>query len=64
MITAIIIDDEKNAREFLQKLLIRYFQKKIIVLEICDSVATGVNAINTHRPDLVFLDIQMPNENG
>jgi len=64
MITAIIIDDEQNAREFLHKLLNRYFPKKIIVLETCDSVQTGVQAINKHQPELVFLDIQMPNENG
>ncbi|SEB07331.1 two component transcriptional regulator, LytTR family [Flavobacterium gillisiae] len=64
MITAIIIDDEQNAREFLQKLLVRYFPKKIAVLEICDSVATGVEAINRFQPSLVFLDIQMPDENG
>tara|TARA_R110001583_G_scaffold69696_1_gene197561 strand:+ start:3035 stop:3790 length:756 start_codon:yes stop_codon:yes gene_type:complete len=64
MITAIIIDDELNAREFLQKLVVRYFPKKIVVLEICDSVIMGVQAIKKHKPDLVFLDIQMPNENG
>jgi len=64
MITAIIIDDEQNAREFLYKLINRFFLKKIVVLETCDSVSTGVQAINRHNPDLVFLDIQMPNENG
>lgn len=30
MITATIIDDEQNARDFLFKLLARYFEKKII----------------------------------
>ena len=50
--------------KYLQKLLIRYFPKKILVLEICDSVETGVQAIKKHHPELVFLDIQMPNENG
>lgn len=64
MMTAIIIDDEQNARQFLDKLLVRYFPKKIIVLETCDSVQSGVLAINKHHPELVFLDIQMPNENG
>lgn len=64
MIKAIIIDDELNARKYLEKLIIRYFPKKISILEICDSVETGVHAIRQHHPDLVFLDIQMPNENG
>lgn len=64
MITAIIIDDEKNAREFLNKLINRYFEKTIFVLQKCDSVKTGVDAIKHHNPDIVFLDIQMPEENG
>ncbi len=64
MITAIIIDDEKHAREFLDKLIKRYFNIKLQVLELCDSVNSGILAINTFNPDIVFLDIQMPNENG
>jgi len=64
MISAIIIDDEHNAREFLTKLIGRYFAKKIVVVEACDSVKTGAEAIKRCQPDLVFLDIQMPNENG
>lgn len=64
MINCIIIDDELNARNYLQKLINRHFSKKIIILDVCDSVQAGVKAINTHNPDIVFLDIQMPNENG
>ena len=64
MITSIIIDDERNAREFLEKLIIRNFSKKLIVLETVDSVKNGVEAIKNCRPDLVFLDIQMPDEYG
>ena len=64
MITAIIIDDEENARDFLYKLLTKYFDKKITVLEKCDSVKSGVDAINKYNPDIVFLDIQMPDEIG
>ena len=64
MITSIIIDDERNAREFLEKLIIRNFSKKLIVLKTVDSVKNGVEAIKNYRPDLVFLDIQMPDEYG
>ena len=45
MFTAIIIEDERNAREFLQKLILRNFSEKIVVLEAVDSVAKGVQAI-------------------
>lgn len=64
MITAIIIDDEQHARDFLFKLINRYFEKQLSVLQTCDSVKSAVEAIKTHHPDLVFLDIQMPEENG
>lgn len=64
MIIAIIIDDELNAREFLKKLIHRHFSEKIVVVETCESVLEGVHAIHKYEPDLVFLDIQMPKENG
>jgi two-component system LytT family response regulator len=66
MFTAIIIEDERNSREFLEKLIIRYFSNKIVVLETVDSVAKGVEAIKKYKTalDVVFLDIQMPEENG
>ena len=64
MKTCIIIDDEKNARETLAKIIERYFNNKLRILYSADSVKEGVFAINKHNPDLVFLDIEMPEENG
>lgn len=64
MIRTIIIDDEYNAREFLEKLLTRYFPDKFLILEKCESVDEAIVAINKFNPELVFLDIQMPNKNG
>ena len=64
MKTCIIIDDEKNAREALSKIIERYFNTKIKILYAADSVKEGVFAINKYRPDIVFLDIEMPEENG
>lgn len=64
MITCVIIDDERQAREVLQKLLKRYFEDKINVLAMAASVAEGVKCINQLNPQLVFLDIEMPEENG
>lgn len=64
MISCIIIDDEQNAREFLQGIIERYFSTKIIVLRTCSNVQEGVDVINQFKPELVFLDIQMPNDKG
>lgn len=61
-IRAIIIDDEELAR----KVIVRYLEKHpdIEVLEECENGFTGLKAINDKKPDLVFLDIQMPKING
>jgi len=64
MIKAVIIDDELNAQSLLEKTLYRYFPNKFNIVEKCVSVDSGVLAIKNHEPDLVFLDIQMPEKNG
>lgn len=64
MIKTIIIDDENSASEFLEKMLQRYFPNKFYVCSLCESIDEAVVAIETYQPDLVFLDIQMPNKNG
>ncbi len=64
MIKTIIVDDEFNAREFLEKLLVRYFPNKFLVLAKCESVDEAIQAIEKFNPELVFIDVQMPNKNG
>ena len=64
MIKAVIIDDEIQAQELLEKTLTRYFPNKVNIVEKCSSVDSGVLAIEKHEPELVFLDIQMPEKNG
>ena len=58
----IIIDDEELAR----KVIVKYLEgiEKVEVVEECDNGFTGLKAINTHKPDIIFLDIQMPKING
>ena len=60
---AIIIDDEPNAVELLA---LRLAQKcpQIEVVAACTSSVKGVAAIIELRPDIVFLDIEMPQMNG
>ena len=64
MIKAVIIDDELSAQSLLEKTLQRYFPNKFHIVGKCFSVDSGVEAIKEHEPDLVFLDIQMPDKNG
>jgi two-component system, LytTR family, response regulator len=62
-IKAIIIDDEERARDTLSALL-KEFCPQVEVLAKCANVPDGVLAINQNRPQLVFLDIEMPEYNG
>ncbi|MGB8704934.1 MAG: LytTR family DNA-binding domain-containing protein [Gillisia sp.] len=64
MIKAVIIDDELSAQNLLEKTLYRYFPNKFYIVAKCNSVDSGVFAIKEHEPELVFLDIQMPEKNG
>ena len=64
MNTCIIIDDENKSRETLRKIIERYFSDRLRVLDTLGSVKEGVFSINKFRPDIVFLDIEMPEENG
>lgn len=60
---AIIIDDEKSARNILSTLLKNHCPQ-LEVVEACKNLEEGVSAIKKHQPDLVFLDIEMPNYAG
>ena len=63
MITALLIDDDANLREGLRLLLERY-APDILILGEAESVDSGLDAIQTFRPQVVFLDIQMNDGTG
>jgi len=62
MLKAIIIDDELYAREELNELLVETNQVQVI--EQCSNAIEGLKAINSLKPDVVFLDIHMPQISG
>ena len=39
-------------------------RRNIVIVDVAHSAIEGVKAVNTHQPDLVFLDIEMPGGNG
>jgi two-component system, LytTR family, response regulator len=61
-IKAIIIDDERLARNELKKLLHDYADVEVI--DEAANVDEGVEKIELQNPDLIFLDIQMPGKTG
>jgi len=62
MIKAIIIDDERLARNELKKLLLDF--PEIEVIAEAANATEGVEKIDSLNPDLIFLDIQMPGKTG
>jgi len=63
MINAVIIDDEKSARESLRSIIQSYTPDVDVKDEGID-METGLQIIQKHTPELVFLDIQMPDGSG
>jgi two-component system LytT family response regulator len=61
-VRTIIIDDERLARNELKKLLQEFGEIEII--DEAANVQEGLEKIEQHNPDLIFLDIQMPGKTG
>ena len=61
-IKAIIIDDERLARNELKKLLEQH--SDITIIDEASNVDEAIEKIDLSRPDLIFLDIQMPGKTG
>jgi two-component system LytT family response regulator len=60
---AILVDDEESARDVLENLLSR-FCPDVHLIGKCANIPEAVELINMSAPDIVFLDIRMPNYAG
>lgn len=60
--TVLIIDDEEASRSLIRQYL--QARPEIDILAECENGIEAVRAINERKPDLVFLDVQMPGLNG
>jgi two-component system, LytTR family, response regulator len=58
MIRAVIVDDEQHAREELASLLLE--SGEIEVVASCANAVEAIRVINRERPEVLFLDVQMP----
>jgi two-component system LytT family response regulator len=62
VIKVIIIDDEPLAQQLIASYLAPFSQFEIIAF--CNNGFEAIKALQTHKPDLLFMDIQMPKLNG
>lgn len=60
---ALIIDDENRTRDLIAK-MINSFGLDIEAIPAGENVQSGIRAIEEHKPDIIFLDIQMPDGTG
>lgn len=63
-IQSIIVDDESDARQSLQLMVEQFYKEDIEILAAVSNVKEAVKAINSIKPELIFLDVEMPRENG
>jgi len=63
-IKALVIDDERRSRDTLTGMLTKYCAEDVEVLGEADGMRTGLEAIRRLQPEVVFLDIQMPDGSG
>jgi two-component system, LytTR family, response regulator len=61
-VSALIIEDEKPARDLIERYLSDF--KRVEIAGQYDNGFTGLKAINDLKPDVVFLDVQMPKLTG
>ncbi|MBX7220187.1 MAG: LytTR family DNA-binding domain-containing protein [Blastocatellia bacterium] len=62
LIRAVIVDDERMARKMLRMLLLNHPEVEIV--GEAQNAAQALQLIHEHRPEVVFLDIQMPGASG
>ncbi|HTL10624.1 MAG TPA: LytTR family DNA-binding domain-containing protein [Chitinophagaceae bacterium] len=63
MIRCVLIDDESNSLEMMEWLLKTYCPQ-VTIEAMCNAAEAGIQAIHKYKPDVVFLDIEMPHMNG
>ena len=61
--TVCIIDDEKTNRDIISY-LIQKIQLDVTILGEANAVKSGIELVNSKKPDLIFLDIEMPDGTG
>jgi two-component system LytT family response regulator len=63
-VSVLIVDDENKACANLKNILIEYIDPNINIVGIANSTREADALIARHKPDVIFLDIEMPQENA
>jgi two-component system, LytTR family, response regulator len=63
-VKALVIDDERRSRDTLAGMLAKYCSDDVELVGEADGMRSGIEAITKCQPEVVFLDIQMPDGSG
>jgi two-component system, LytTR family, response regulator len=63
MLSAVLVDDEENSLNSLKEKITRHCPQ-VRIIATCDNAQKAISSIDSLRPDIVFLDIEMPVMNG
>jgi two-component system LytT family response regulator len=64
MLKCLIIDDEPSCVATLQLMLEKKFADQVTIVAVTTQAREAATLISTHKPDLVFLDVEMPQMSG
>lgn len=64
MITALVVDDDEISLQFLEMMLKTHFSNLVQVIGTAKSVSEAIQKIEFQNPDLIFLDIYLPEKDG
>lgn len=64
MYSCLIIDDENRSIETLSKIILTYCENQLEILGIANNIEDAYPLILSKKPDVVFLDIEMPFGSG
>lgn len=64
MYKVVLVDDETHAQDLLSKMIHHVFPGKYDIIASCHSVDEALEKIRIEQPDILFLDVNMPQKNG
>ena len=64
MVNIVIVDDSRLSSLTLEKIININFKNRFRIVELCENADSAIIAIKKFKPELIFLDVEIPKKNG